>query len=187
MLMSKMMLRVQTTRNLGRDRMGKTSWANTQLVWDSNPGLPVLKEGTAAVIDALRSAGALLAEEKYAHKYPYDWRTKLPTIFRATDQVYFASPTHPCPSPPQLAHKPVPLHLLHICLIYPPCTPFPTWHCRMACRRGLSWRRHVDVVCPCVHAHVREQGQGFEEGAAAVSQRDGYPRRQRSVQSEGEG
>lgn len=29
-------------------------------------------------------------EEKYAHSYAYDWRTKLPTIYRATDQ-WFAS------------------------------------------------------------------------------------------------
>lgn len=34
--------------------------------------------------------GALLKEEQYAHKYPYDWRTKKPTIFRATSQ-WFAS------------------------------------------------------------------------------------------------
>lgn len=44
-------------------------------------------EGNSAVIEALSGAGALLKEEKYAHKYPYDWRTKKPTIFRATDQV----------------------------------------------------------------------------------------------------
>ena len=50
-------------------------------------GLPVLTEGTAAVIDALAGAGLLLREERYAHKYPYDWRTKQPTIFRATDQA----------------------------------------------------------------------------------------------------
>lgn len=53
-------------------------------------GLSVLGEGNAAVIEALRQAGALLAEEGYPHKYPYDWRTKQPTIFRATEQ-WFAS------------------------------------------------------------------------------------------------
>lgn len=52
------------------------------------------------MIEALRDAGALLAEEKYAHKYPYDWRTKLPTIFRATDQVRSASPSHFSPLTP---------------------------------------------------------------------------------------
>jgi len=39
------------------------------------------------VPQALAGAGVLLKEEKYEHKYPYDWRTKKPTIFRATDQV----------------------------------------------------------------------------------------------------
>jgi isoleucyl-tRNA synthetase len=53
-------------------------------------GLAVQTDGNQAVIEALQAAGALLKEEKYAHKYPYDWRTKKPTIFRATDQ-WFAS------------------------------------------------------------------------------------------------
>lgn len=53
-------------------------------------GLNVLGEGNGAVIDALNAAGALLKEEPYVHKYPYDWRTKKPTIFRATEQ-WFAS------------------------------------------------------------------------------------------------
>ena len=47
----------------------------------------MLDEGTAAVIAALGEQGVLLKEERYAHKYPYDWRTKLPTIFRATPQA----------------------------------------------------------------------------------------------------
>lgn len=38
-------------------------------------------------LQALQAAGVLLKEEAYEHKYPYDWRTKKPTIFRATDQV----------------------------------------------------------------------------------------------------
>ena len=42
------------------------------------------------VITALGEVGALLCEEAYEHKYPYDWRTKKPTIFRATSQ-WFAS------------------------------------------------------------------------------------------------
>ncbi len=53
-------------------------------------GLNVLGDGNQAVIDALASAGSLLKEEAYVHKYPYDWRTKKPTIFRATEQ-WFAS------------------------------------------------------------------------------------------------
>ncbi|NET58889.1 MAG: isoleucine--tRNA ligase [Symploca sp. SIO2E6] len=53
-------------------------------------GLNVLGEGNGAVVEALAKAGALLKEEPYNHKYPYDWRTKKPTIFRATEQ-WFAS------------------------------------------------------------------------------------------------
>jgi isoleucyl-tRNA synthetase len=53
-------------------------------------GLNVLDKGNEAVIEALKEAGSLLKEEPYVHKYPYDWRTKKPTIFRATEQ-WFAS------------------------------------------------------------------------------------------------
>ena len=53
-------------------------------------GLNVLDSGNEAVIEALKEAGSLLKEEPYPHKYPYDWRTKKPTIFRATEQ-WFAS------------------------------------------------------------------------------------------------
>ena len=52
--------------------------------------MPVLGEGNQAIVDALEGVGALLKAEDYGHKYPYDWRTKKPTIFRATDQ-WFAS------------------------------------------------------------------------------------------------
>jgi isoleucyl-tRNA synthetase len=53
-------------------------------------GLNVLGDANQAVIDALTQAGALLKEEPYVHKYPYDWRTKKPVILRATEQ-WFAS------------------------------------------------------------------------------------------------
>jgi isoleucyl-tRNA synthetase len=53
-------------------------------------GLNVLKDANAAILAALRDTGTLLAEQSYAHRYPYDWRTKKPTIFRATEQ-WFAS------------------------------------------------------------------------------------------------
>ena len=53
-------------------------------------GMDVLGAGNAEVVAALTEAGALLKEEAYNHKYPYDWRTKKPTIFRATEQ-WFAS------------------------------------------------------------------------------------------------
>lgn len=53
-------------------------------------GLSVLTDGTKAVIKKMQDIGSLLLEEPYKHKYPYDWRTKKPTIMRATDQ-WFAS------------------------------------------------------------------------------------------------
>jgi len=53
-------------------------------------GLNVLSEGNQAIIDALAKTRSLLKVEDYEHKYPYDWRTKKPTIVRATDQ-WFAS------------------------------------------------------------------------------------------------
>lgn len=53
-------------------------------------GLNVLKDANPAVIKALEEAGSLLKQEPYVHKYPYDWRTKKPTIYRATEQ-WFAS------------------------------------------------------------------------------------------------
>jgi len=53
-------------------------------------GLNVLKDANTAILAALRDTGTLLAEQSYAHRYPYDWRTKKPTIFRATEQ-WFAS------------------------------------------------------------------------------------------------
>ena len=53
-------------------------------------GLNVLKDANEAIIQELQEKGALLREEAYVHKYPYDWRTKKPTIFRATEQ-WFAS------------------------------------------------------------------------------------------------
>ncbi|MEO1589977.1 MAG: isoleucine--tRNA ligase [Cyanobacteria bacterium J06632_22] len=53
-------------------------------------GLKVLTKGTEAVIEAITDNGTLLKEDPYAHSYPYDWRTKKPVIYRATEQ-WFAS------------------------------------------------------------------------------------------------
>ncbi|MEO0408389.1 MAG: isoleucine--tRNA ligase [Cyanobacteria bacterium P01_A01_bin.135] len=53
-------------------------------------GLNVLKDANGTIIEALQEAKALLKEEAYQHRYPYDWRTKKPTIYRATEQ-WFAS------------------------------------------------------------------------------------------------
>ena len=50
--------------------------------------LSVLREGNTAVIELLRESGALMFEEVYEHKYPYDWRSKTPVIVRATEQWF---------------------------------------------------------------------------------------------------
>ena len=53
-------------------------------------GTNVLKDANPTIISALEETGLLLKQERYGHRYPYDWRTKKPTIFRATEQ-WFAS------------------------------------------------------------------------------------------------
>ena len=53
-------------------------------------GLDVLGDGNDEVVKALNESNALLLEEAYNHKYPYDWRTKKPVLVRATEQ-WFAS------------------------------------------------------------------------------------------------
>ena len=53
-------------------------------------GLNVLKNANDAIIKFLEETKQLCLVENYKHRYPYDWRTKKPTIFRATEQ-WFAS------------------------------------------------------------------------------------------------
>ncbi|KAL7545516.1 hypothetical protein ACHAWF_008864 [Thalassiosira exigua] len=74
------------------DDLGRftTEAGSSTIAGDDFVGKSVLGEGNIAVIEALEQAGALIRAEDYGHKYPYDWRTKKPTIFRATDQ-WFAS------------------------------------------------------------------------------------------------
>jgi len=52
--------------------------------------LNVLKDANDQIIEFLGGQNVLVVEESYKHRYPYDWRTKKPTIFRATEQ-WFAS------------------------------------------------------------------------------------------------
>lgn len=53
------------------------------------PGVGVFYAGTKQVLALLTESKALLGvQEKYKHKYPYDWRTKLPVIVRATAQWF---------------------------------------------------------------------------------------------------
>ncbi|QDS68983.1 hypothetical protein FKW77_009226 [Venturia effusa] len=62
-------------------------------------GLPVLKEGTTAVLNWLwtrdmphpgaePNSAYVLAAHEITHKYPIDWRTKEPIIIRATEQWF---------------------------------------------------------------------------------------------------
>ena len=71
----------------GRFTVEAGEFAGLQVVAKGNEKV---SEGNNAIIDALTKAGALLKHEEYSHKYPYDWRTGKPTIFRATEQ-WFAS------------------------------------------------------------------------------------------------
>ena len=47
-------------------------------------------EGNPAVVEKLKELGVLFAEKPIRHSYPHDWRSKTPTIFRATEQWFVA-------------------------------------------------------------------------------------------------
>ena len=51
-------------------------------------GHNVFEAGNERVLQILDSAGFLLAQHEYKHKYPYDWRTKKPVLIRATAQWF---------------------------------------------------------------------------------------------------
>lgn len=51
-------------------------------------GKSVLDEGNSAVLEYVQVSGSLLAQHRYEHKYPYDWRSKQPIIIRATEQWF---------------------------------------------------------------------------------------------------
>lgn len=48
----------------------------------------VLEDGNAAVLEYVEEQGQLLVKHRYEHKYPHDWRSKLPIIIRATEQWF---------------------------------------------------------------------------------------------------
>ncbi|HEX4124094.1 MAG TPA: isoleucine--tRNA ligase [Tepidisphaeraceae bacterium] len=72
-------------------------WLVGKTVWEADP----------LVIERLRELGVLLASETIRHSYPHDWRSKTPTIFRATEQWFvsvdkeFAVPGAPAGERPQ--------------------------------------------------------------------------------------
>lgn len=47
--------------------------------------LDVLSDENVAVVKSLDEHSCIIMEEAYKHKYPSDWRTKKPTIFRAIE------------------------------------------------------------------------------------------------------
>ncbi|KAI8062597.1 isoleucine--tRNA ligase [Gongronella butleri] len=51
-------------------------------------GLDAFGKGTTAILDLLRNTDAIVMEQDYLHKYPYDWRTKKPVMLRATAQWF---------------------------------------------------------------------------------------------------
>jgi isoleucyl-tRNA synthetase len=53
-------------------------WIQGKTVWEANP----------LVVEKLDELGVLFATEKLLHSYPHDWRSKTPTIFRATEQWF---------------------------------------------------------------------------------------------------
>ena len=53
-------------------------WLRGKGVWESNE----------LITQRLAEAGNLFHSEPYVHSYPHDWRSKTPTIFRATDQWF---------------------------------------------------------------------------------------------------
>jgi isoleucyl-tRNA synthetase len=53
-------------------------WLQGVVVWDAN----------AMVIEHLKTNAKLVAAQTITHSYPHDWRSKTPTIFRATEQWF---------------------------------------------------------------------------------------------------
>ncbi len=53
-------------------------WLRGKGVWQSNE----------LIMQRLAETGNLFHSEPYVHSYPHDWRSKTPTIFRATDQWF---------------------------------------------------------------------------------------------------
>ena len=55
-------------------------WLVGKTVWQANP----------LIVERLRRDKLLVLEETVVHSYPHDWRSKTPTIFRATEQWFIA-------------------------------------------------------------------------------------------------
>jgi isoleucyl-tRNA synthetase len=64
----------------GRFDTSVPEWLQGETVWKANP----------KVIEKLKELDVLFADEKITHSYPHDWRSKRPTIFRATEQWFIS-------------------------------------------------------------------------------------------------
>ena len=51
-------------------------------------GKYIITEGTQAVLRLLSDYKNVIAQHKYTHKYPFDWRSKQPVVLRATEQWF---------------------------------------------------------------------------------------------------
>ncbi len=52
-------------------------------------GIDVWK-ANGVIVEHLRASGHLFYDHQFLHSYPHDWRSKTPTIFRATEQWFIA-------------------------------------------------------------------------------------------------
>src|SRR5687768_8440591 len=64
----------------GRFDLTVPNWITGLTVWEANP----------VITNKLRELDVLFGEQKLVHSYPHDWRSKTPTIFRATEQWFIA-------------------------------------------------------------------------------------------------
>ena len=53
-------------------------WLEGKLIWEANP----------IIVQHLERSGHLVHHYEFEHSYPHDWRSKTPTIFRATEQWF---------------------------------------------------------------------------------------------------
>ena len=67
----------------GRFDSTTPNWLTGLSVWEANP----------VIIQKLRELGVLFHEQPLLHSYPHDWRSKTPTIFRATEQWFVSLET----------------------------------------------------------------------------------------------
>jgi isoleucyl-tRNA synthetase len=51
------------------------------------------EEANPIIVERLGDDGYLFASQDLVHKYPHDWRSKTPTIYRATEQWFIAADT----------------------------------------------------------------------------------------------